>query len=265
MKYPSAYLESGTGPSSEAGATPVVADNAFVNTKMSVDSPATTVSDSPDILSKLDWQSWLPFAAKTYHISPDPNDYILKPMILMPTDIPNRNGISFPLAELVKFQPPPMNRQVYRSWVGTPIHIEHDNEDCTKAIGVVIDTALRCIKGFGDDKHWKVFGLLAIDKTKDPKIAQEVLEGKINTGSMGCTADFFSCSVCGAPATKNRFTNCSHITSTEAVNWNPVTFRGEEHIAFLNAHDLSPIEFSIVRDPAWAPALSDLQLNWGGD
>jgi hypothetical protein len=275
LKFPKAYLDSLDRKKTSASPIPTkgtdsARDKAVIATEVEFqaqgvgEGKSVTDMDASSIVS-LDFQTWLPFAAKTYHISPDPHDYFIKPMIMMPTDIPNRNGISFPLAELVKFQPPPMNRQVYKSWVGTPIHIEHASEDCTTAIGVVIDTALRKIKGYGNDAHWKVFGLLAIDKTKDPAMAQKLISGEINTGSMGTMANSFTCSVCGAPATKNRFTNCSHIVSTEAVNWNPVTFMGKEHIAHLNAHDLSPIEYSIVEAPAWSPALSDLSLNWGGD
>ncbi len=257
MKIPSAYIAKPKVQPAE-----IVADTEFNTTQVSLDAPAVEVSESPEVFNQLDWATWLPFAAKTYHISPDPSDYIIKPMLLMPSDIPNRNGIGFPIGELVKFLPPPMNRQVYRSWIGTPIHVEHDNQDCTKAIGVVIDTALRQIKGYGDDKHWKVMGLLAIDKTKDPILADKVLSGKIDTGSMGCLADHFTCSVCGAPATKNQFTNCSHVTSTDNVNWNPVDHLGKRHIAYLNAHELSPIEFSIVEEPAWAMALSDEKVEW---
>ena len=259
MKIPSAYTPK---PRHVPAPVVAVADAAFVNTQMPTDGAALEVSEKPEVLSQLDWQSWLPFAAKTYHISANPADYILKPMLLMPSDIPNRNGIGFPIGELVRFLPPPMNRQVYRSWVGTPIHIEHANEDCTTAIGVVIDTALRQIKGFGDDKHWKVMGLLAIDKTKDPAIAQKVLSGEINTCSMGCLANSFTCSVCGKPATKNQFTNCGHITTTDNVNWQLVNHLGAQHLAYLNAHELSPIELSIVKDPAWCQALSDENLNW---
>ena len=255
MKIPSAYQP-------KPPPTQVVADASFVNTHMPTEGAGIEVSENPEILNQLDWQTWLPFAAKTYCISANPADYILKPMLLMPSDIPNRNGIGFPIGELVRFLPPPMNRQVYRSWVGTPIHIEHDNADCTKAIGVVIDTALRQIRGYGDDKHWKVMGLLAIDKTKDPVMAQKVLTGEINTGSMGALANAFTCAVCGKPATKNQFTNCAHITTTDHVNWQMVDHLGKKHLAYLNAHELGGIEYSLVQDPAWVAALSDENLNW---
>jgi hypothetical protein len=229
--------------------------------------PAFDADTKPDtaereFLSRLEFESWLPFAAKTYRISPHIEDYILKPMPICPSDFPNRNGIGFPLQELVAFQPPPMNRQVYQAWTGCPIHLEHDNEDWTKAYGVMFDTNLTKITNFGLGKHWKVMGLVGVDKNKYPDIAKEVLDGKIITGSMGALADRFSCSVCGREAQENKFMNCNHVGSTKEVNWKLVDYMGKQRIAYLNAHGLSPIEYSLVRDPAWVSAMSDHILAW---
>ena len=214
-----------------------------------------------DQVQRLDL-SWLPFAAQTYKISPHIESYIIKNMPICPSDLPNRNGVSFPIQELVKYQPPPISRQVYKAWSGCPVHLEHDNEDCTKALGVILDTALVPIKGYGNGKHWNVMGLIAIDKDKYPDIAQDVLSNKINTGSMGAMADSFSCGVCGHEAGEKSFLNCAHISSTKNVNWKIIDYMGHKTVAFLKAHGLSPIEYSMVRDPAWAPALSDTFINW---
>lgn len=224
--------------------------------------PAFDAEKEPDLVSRIDFETWLPFAAKTYHISSRIEDFIIKPMPVCPSDFPNRNGIGFPIQELVRFLPPPMNRQVFKAWAGCPIHLEHDNEDYTKAYGVMLDTALTPVKGYGQNKHFKVMGLVAVDKNKHPDIAQEVLDGRITTGSMGALADSFTCSVCGRDATDNKFMNCSHIGSTKDVNWNLVNYEGKQHVAFLNAHGLSPIEYSLVRDPAWCQAMSDHILSW---
>jgi hypothetical protein len=218
--------------------------------------PAFDASQNLEEVSKLDI-TWLPFAAKTYHISANLSDYVLVNHMICPSDIPNRNGIGFPTAELVAYQPPPMNRQVFKAWAGCPVHEEHDNEDCTKAVGVIFDTSFRPIQGYGDGKHWAVYGLIGIDKTKYPELAQEVLAGRINTGSMGCMADHFTCAICNQPASDNQFMNCNHIASTKNVNWKIIAHEGEQKVAYLNAHGLSPIEYSIVRDPAWASCLSD--------
>lgn len=223
--------------------------------------PLTQGAETPSAseISKLDI-SWLPFAAQTYKISPNLDDYVIVNMPLMPTDICNRNGVAFPLQELIKYGPPPMNRQVYKAWAGCPLHVEHDNEDHTKAVGVIFDTSLRRISGYGNGQHWMVYGLIGVDRKKDPQMADKVARGEINTGSMGCMAEFFTCSVCGAEAGEEPMMNCSHISSTKSVNWNIVDHGGTKKVAHLNAHDLSPFEFSLVADPAWCSALSDIIL-----
>ncbi len=221
--------------------------------------PQEVTPATDEEISRID-TSWLPFAAKTYHISPNLEDYIIVNQMICPSDLPNRNGVSFPIEELVRFLPPPMNRQVFKAWAGCPVHEEHDNEDCTKAVGVIFDTSIRKIKGYGDGKHWAVYGLLGIDKNKYPQLAAEVASGKINTGSMGCMADEFRCSVCGSKASDNAMLNCAHISSTKDVNWRYVVDAGVKKLAFLQAYGLSPIEYSVVRDPAWATCLSDTIL-----
>jgi hypothetical protein len=89
------------------------------------------------LLNKLDYETWLPFAAKTYNISPKIEDYIIVSTLVCPSDIPNRNGIAFPAAELAKFQAPPISRMAYKAWQGCPVHFEHDNEVHERAYGVI--------------------------------------------------------------------------------------------------------------------------------
>lgn len=219
------------------------------------DGEGEVVKDT-SVLQTLDYANWLPQAAKVYHISPRIEDYVLVTSPICPSDIPNRNGIAFPLAELIAFQPPPIARVAYKAWIGCPVHLEHDNQDDTKAYGVILDTSLHKIVGFNNDKLWKVMGLLAIDKIKHPEMAERIMSGNINTYSMGALADHFTCSYCDAVCDENN--HCHHISSIKAINWNRVVdHEGKEHIAFLNAHGLGPIETSIVENPAWCPALSD--------
>jgi hypothetical protein len=209
-----------------------------------------------DRLGQLDYATWLPFAAPVYKISPHIEDYIIVNTLVCPSDIPNRNGIAFPARELAAFQPPPTNRQSFKAWTGCPIHLEHDNEDHEKAYGVMFDSALTKVTGYGGGKLWKVMGLLGVDKNKYPDMAGKVLRKEINTYSMGALVDYFTCGYCGTECNAKHV--CSHITSPQNVNWKLYNdFDGSSHLAFLNAHGISPIECSIVADPAWAPALSD--------
>ena len=232
-----------------------------LNTK-TIDTPVTQSIETfeaekeMDRMHMLDYSTWLPFAAKLYNISPRIEDYIIVSTIICPSDIPNRNGIAFPAQELATFHPPPMNRMSYKAWTGCPIHLEHDNEVHEKAYGVILDSSLHKVMGYGGGKLWKVMGLNAIDKNKYPDIAMKVLKKQINTYSMGALVDSFSCGYCGSPCTSKHV--CAHITSPNNVNWKQYKdFDGSSHLAFLNAHGIQPIECSIVADPAWAPALSD--------
>lgn len=208
------------------------------------------------LIQRLDYDIWLPHAAKTYHISPKIDSYVIVCTPLCPSDIPNRNGHAFPIGELARYMPPPVAAQTYKAWKGCPMHLEHEADDCTTAYGVVLDTYLEKIRGYGNDKHWKVMALCAIDKEKYPDIAQEILDGKVNTYSMGAMVDTFTCSYCHAEVSDDH--HCSHVRGPSHVNWNVIEdWDGHKHLAYLRAHGISPAEFSIVRDPAWVVALSD--------
>lgn len=205
----------------------------------------------------LDYTTWLPFAASTYKISPHIEDYALVVAPICPADLPNRNGIGFPLKELKKFRPPPHNRMVYKCWTGCPVHLEHDNRIHEKAYGVILDSSLHRISGYGNDALWKVMGLTAIDKNKYPEVAQQVIDKKIRTYSMGALADYFSCSYCGTPVEDHK--RCHHL---RGYGDDDLVFHQEQSIGvpglvFKNAHELSPIEYSIVKSPAWPVAESD--------
>lgn len=259
LKFPKAYYEHKQVTAAEIEVPPAELVNQIADEAVATDSPTADIDKPSEVAQRLD-TSWLPFAAKTYKISADLNDYVIVNIPICPSDIPNRNGIGFPLAELIAYQPPPIARLTYKAWTGCPVHLEHDNEDHEKAIGVIFDTSLRVMKGYGKDKHYVVYGLIGIDKKKDPETAAKFASGAMNTGSMGALADYFTCSVCGHRATDNQFTNCAHIRSTKEVNWRIMDVDGRKVVAFLNAHVLSPIEYSCVADPAWATCLTEMVL-----
>lgn len=171
-----------------------------------------------------------------------------------------RDGyLLFPISAIYKN---PVKETVYNleveedhTYIANSIIAHNCNEVAANAKGVVFDVALRKVVGYGEGKLWKVTGILGFDKTKDPELAAKIASGEINTYSMGALADSFTCSYCGAECTDKHC--CEHISSISAVNFNQVKdYEGNTHLAFLNAHGLSPIEVSAVEDPAWAPALS---------
>lgn len=147
------------------------------------------------------------------------------------------------------------------SYLADGIIVHNCNEDCTKAIGVIFDVSLvKMPEPYGQGRIHNVVGVCGIDRTKAPDIAEKFAKGEIDTVSMGALADYFTCSICGALIDQDH--HCSHIKGTSAdVNFEPVVDSfGNIHVAFLNAHNLAPIETSVVADPAWAPALSDTIL-----
>lgn len=195
----------------------------------------------------LDFASWLPFAAKEYHCSKDPSDYVLVPVIAMPSDLPNRNGVGFPLKELSTWRVED-GMLAYQTFKGKPVHIEHDNQDPTKAVGMIVDTALVPMIGFGGQRLWKLLLLLAIDRSKDPTYAQYVLTGEINSYSMGAWVEAYSCGYCGAP-----MGSCNHINARRPRDF----YILDGKLVYRRVHGIKGFECSIVRDPAYVTAISD--------
>lgn len=194
----------------------------------------------------------LPWLAPALHISPNPEDYFMFPVPIMYSDLPNRNGVSFPLSELVKWNPD-LKCQAYESWRFAPMFVEHKSEDITKAIGVVADVALRKIEGYGNGKLWKVVALAAIDRTKNPELAARMERGELNTYSMGAMVDGWTCSYCGAQEGK-----CAHIDPDAPVTFYELNGRLVHKAVF----GVGGYELSVVEDPAFLTAISDHKISY---
>lgn len=199
----------------------------------------------------MDFASWLPFCAKEYHISSDVQDYVLVPVIAMPTELPNRNGVGFPLKELAKWNTD-HGCIAYETWRGKPAYIEHDNQDPTKAIGVIIDTALRPLTGFSNNLVWKLLMLVAIDRTKNPALAARILSGELNTYSMGAMVESYSCGYCQSPAGQ-----CTHIDLRRPKDF----YIKDGKLVYRRVHGICGFELSSVATPAYVSAISDTMLH----
>lgn len=215
------------------------------------------MSDSPlrQIGDALDWTSWLPFCAKSYCISPNPEDYVLLPTIICPSDLPNRNGVGFPLNELTRWDPE-THQQVYRGWKGCPTYSEHQNNDHTKARGVVIDSVLRKVEGVHGN-FWKVLGLAAFDRNKYPDVAQRLLTRRTTTVSMGALVSAYSCSVCGQQISDHG--TCGHINLRNKLDFGIDGRTGK--LIYRRCHGIVPFELSEVQVPAWRVAESTHTLD----
>lgn len=195
----------------------------------------------------LDLKTWLPFAAKDYHISPDPKDHIVVPVIVMPSDLPNRNGVAFPLHQLAKWDPE-IGRIAYKTWKGMPTYSEHANNDYTQARGVIADSLLRKLNGFNQGQIWKVLLLLTFDRSKYPDVARRILTGETNSYSMGAWVNEYQCSYCNSALGK-----CGHIHPKKPTEMSVIN----GHMAFRNAIGIRGFECSEVGTPAYISAISD--------
>lgn len=207
-------------------------------------SSALGISGSDDIL---DVSQWLPFASKCYNISSDLNDYVMVPIITIPTDLPNRNGVAFPLSEMVAFNPD-AGMQAFKTFKGKPTFIEHKNAVVANACGVIVDTYLRKMTEFGQNKVWKFLELLAFDRTKNPDLVKDILSGSMNSYSMGAYVDAYSCSYCGKKMGK-----CSHISANKPVDF----YRKDNKLVYRQVHGIMGFETSAVGAPAFYSAIQE--------
>lgn len=195
----------------------------------------------------MDFGQWLPYCSPHYHISPDPKDFVLVPVIIMPSDLPNRNGVAFPLSELVKFNPE-LGVQAFKTWKGKPTHLDHKNEDITKAYGVIVDSSLRKLVGFNEGRLWKVLAFLAFDRSKHADLCQRILEGDINSYSMGAWIAQYDCSYCGEQVGK-----CDHLHKNKPGEM----YQKDHKLVFRNCVGIEGFETSAVETPAYISAISD--------
>lgn len=219
---------------------------------------ATFEAASANLNHVLNAPKWLAFAAEPYELSSAVSDYIIVPVNIVPSDIPNRNKTAFPYEELVKFNPVAGNI-AYRTWIGKPCYVEHANLDYTKSIGVILDTAMVRMPSISGDL-WKVMSLCAIDRTKRPEIASAILSGQRNTYSMGANVGIYSCSVCGSlsePGKRELACGDAHVPRKASEPYRTFERKGKKILGHRNAHNLTGFEVSTVGVPAWVSAETD--------
>ena len=108
----------------------------------------------------------------------------------------NQNYDGWPSEELKKS---------YRTFLGKPVFVNHQNFDPSKARGRVV--AARYVES-GNDKFVEV--IQEIDANRFPKLAHEIRTGGLDSVSMGVEAGFTKCSVCDNKAT-DLHDMCSHV------------------------------------------------------
>ena len=207
-----------------------------------------TKADSDNLMKGIGFERSLASAAAFYDISKDVKDYLLQPVPIIWSDLSNRNGIGFPLQQLVAWIKE-KGCMAYQGWRGQAVRVEHDWEG--EVIGIIPDVIMRPLRGFAGDRLYKVIVLNAVDRSKNPKLAAQIDNGERNTWSMGCLVEKFSCSICGSFEK-----SCKHLREDE-------NFRVQDGlIAHRNAHGIIAEECSSVADPAYGQAVGDVVIRY---
>jgi hypothetical protein len=182
-------------------------------------------SSTDNTENKIDIQAILSEVADEYKISKNPNDYYFVAVRANSVNVPNENGDAFSKDELLRFDHH-LARRIYQTYIAKPFHVNHRSDNPKMARGVILDAHYNSTNPLPEDKKLavkKAYGvdlnsddfveiLLAIDKTKDPHLAEGIRKGLLDSFSMGCDCEQTKCSVCEHVArTKLEF--CEHIRS----------------------------------------------------
>lgn len=193
----------------------------------------------------------LPFFAERYNISADINDYVLAPVSVFLSGIPNKKGHAFTMEELTTADPN-RGQLKYETFNRQPLHEDHVNGDFTKARGLVLASSLQHAPEFEGDVY-RCICLQAYDRKTHPGLVGKILSGAINSYSMGARAQAFECSICKQPVPGK----CNHIPKGMLLGTGfdkfPIV---DGRAAYLEARGTQFFEISALNknNPAWAGA-----------
>jgi hypothetical protein len=101
-------------------------------------------------------------------------------------------------------------KKSYKTFVGRPIYVEHNNSDPDRARGVILDAVYKESKLASGIIDASVYCLMEVDAQTFPKLANSIMEGQLNAVSMGADVEGTQCSACGKYASKPA-EYCTHI------------------------------------------------------
>lgn len=154
----------------------------------------------------------------------------------------------------------------FKTFVGRPIFVDHNNSDPTRTRGVIVDSLLHVepsSRKLAADNYWSdapenhtpetwIELLLEIDAKSFPRLAKAFESGDIDSVSMGCNVEETECSVCGNMAS-DPDEYCNHIRNKGSV------FFSQRHAkrvkAYEDCYGINFFEISGVFDPADETAL----------
>lgn len=149
----------------------------------------------------------------------------------------NQNFDGWPSDELKKS---------YRSFIGKPIFVNHQNHNPKKARGKVV--AARYVES-NDDRYIET--VMEVDAARFPKLAHEIVTGGLDSVSMGVEAGFTICSYCDHKA-YDEPDFCDHVRFHKGRHLQRTASNGETEdvLVYEKCHKLSFFELSYVFDPA---------------
>lgn len=115
----------------------------------------------------------------------------------------NSNGDFFAHEELLK---------TYKSFIGSSVFIDHDDDNVEKARGIILDAIY-------NQNGYFVELLLAIDKKAFPQLANGIEKKYLTGTSMGCRCEYAICSICGHKAYSDEDV-CEHIQNYKGTTYN---------------------------------------------
>ena len=138
----------------------------------------------------------------------------------------------------------------YKTFIGRPIYVEHNNSDPDRARGVILDAIYRETKLASGVIDASVYCLMEVDAVTFPKLASAIERGDLNAVSMGADVEGTQCSACGKYASKpSEF--CTHIPRLKGRN---VTVykagKRVESLVYESCINPNFFELSFVFEPA---------------
>lgn len=168
----------------------------------------------------------------------------------------NKNNDGWPSEELSR---------AYKTFVGRPVFVDHNNQDPKRTRGVIVDSKLHVEEektaaldpyyASAPDNHkpptW-IEILIEVDAETYPKLAKSIQAGDIDAVSMGANIDRSICSVCANEASVPA-QYCDHISSGKGAEFQIVADSGETMMKKAYEDCLTPETPILMSDGRWLP------------
>ncbi len=148
----------------------------------------------------------------------------------------NKNFDGFPSVELQK---------AAHTFNGRPVFINHNNDNPERTRGVILASQYH---GLSEDPHITI--LPEVDALTFPSLAKDIVNGNMDSVSMGCDVENSTCSYCGNVATTaEQF--CDHILNNKGQELTKLEGGQPKRILVYEiCRGLNFFEISFVFDPA---------------